>query len=107
MSDQVWTDLQAQYHEPDWELVDVVIRAGRFVLRNPTPAEYKRFMTEARGEDTRGVATANLFASTCVFPDQAGREAALKRFPGLLTNKRIQGALAYLSGSADELEGKG
>jgi hypothetical protein len=84
----------------------VEIRAGLFVLRNPSAAEHKMFRTQVLDDETKGIATTNLFVNTCVYPDRQAVSAALARFPGILANPKIQRALAYLSGQSDTLEGK-
>jgi len=100
--------LREKYPPPAYELqlLRVDKRVGApLVLRNPNAAEYGIYLRTLADETSKHVATHNLFASVCVHPANIG--AVLERLPGLLHNKAVQRALAYLAGATNEAEGKG
>jgi hypothetical protein len=105
--DAVMADLRARFPEASYDLVPVQTRPALFVLRNPSHPEHTRFRKEAQSDDMKHVASENLFVATCVYPEREQVTPLLRRYPGLITNGKIQRALAYLSGAVDELEGKG
>ena len=105
--DKVVADLRPKFPEPDYELVPLETRAGLFVLRNPSHQEYMMFRKQV-GDDTQAhLASPNLFTMTCVYPDRESVGRAIKRWPGMVSQAKVQRALSYLSGMTDELEGKG
>ena len=101
------TELRARYPEPNFELVQIDIRAGFFVLRNPSHQEHMMYKKMLMDETQQAVAANNLFVPTCVYPGPAEAQAALKRWPGILMHEKVQRAFRYLSGASDTLEGKG
>jgi hypothetical protein len=80
-------------------------RVGAVVLRSPTEQEYQLYTRTLQEETTRATATHNLFVNLCVYPADPG--AVLRRLPGFLHSKAVQGALAYLAGATSEAVGKG
>lgn len=108
-TDTVLAELRTKFPEGTNDLVPIEFRGLLFVLRNPSSGEYKRFLAEANdtASGMSGVATHNLFVATCVYPERPAVETALKRYPGLLQNPKVQGAIKYLCGQADDIAGKG
>jgi hypothetical protein len=104
--DKVMAELRAKYPAPDFELVPLDLRMGLFVLRNPSHAEHMIVKKMAMDEAQQHLAAGNSFAMTCVYPDKAEVARAVQRWPGMVSQPRVQRALAYLSGATDELEGK-
>jgi hypothetical protein len=104
--DKVMAELRAKYPAPDFELVPLDLRMGLFVLRNPSHAEHMIAKKMAMNEAEQHLAARNSFVMTCVHPDKVALERAVNRWPGMVSQPKVQRALAYLSGATDELEGK-
>src|ERR1017187_3897900 len=102
----VVAECRAKYPDPKIELVSVKTRVGLFVLRSPTMIEYRAFMAALRDENMKGEATRNLFATICVYPTGPEVTSLLDRFGGMLAHPKVQNAIAWLTGQADELLGK-
>ena len=106
--DKVVAELRAKYPEPGYELVPLDLgRIGLFVLRNPTSQEHNFYMKQAIDEGQQAMASPNLFVSTCVYPEKPAVQQAMARWPGFVRRSSVQRAMAYLSGAAEVLEGKG
>lgn len=105
--DKVMAELRQKYPVSDYDLVPLELRAGLFVLRNPSHQEHMLYKKMILDEGQQHMASQNIFVPTCVYPDQGEVLRALKRYPGLLMNKKVQQAISYLSGATDTLEGKG
>jgi hypothetical protein len=105
--DKVVAELRQKYKEPEYELVPLDLRMGLFVLRNPSHQEFMMYRKQGMDDDQKHLASFNLFAATCVYPDRAELQRAMARWPGLVGSPRVQRALGYLSGTTDDLEGKG
>ena len=105
--EKLLAELRAKFPEPGYELVPIDIRAGFFVLRNPTHQEHMMYKKQLMDEGQQHIAANNLFVATCVYPASAEAQAAVKRFPGILMHEKVQKAFRYLSGASDTLEGKG
>jgi hypothetical protein len=106
--DKVMAELRAKFPEPSHELVPLQLgRCGFFVLRNPTAQEHMFFTKQAIDDSQQALASPNLFAATCVYPDRAEVTSAMARWPGMVRRTEVQKALQYLSGQTDSLEGKG
>lgn len=105
--EKVMADLRVKYPTPAFELRAVTLRMGTFVLRNPSHAEHQMFKRQVIDEESRHVASENLFVNTCVYPETAIVQATMQRYPGFIANRAVQKVMSYLSGSTDEIEGKG
>ncbi len=105
--ENVMAELRQKYTAPDYELVPLELRMGLFVLRNPTHQEFMLYRKQAMNENEQHLASPNLFASTCIYPDKAALQRAMARWPGMAAAPKVQKALAYLAGTTDDLEGKG
>lgn len=108
IDDDAWAKLQEQFRAPEWELAKVAgLQPGDIVLRNPSELEYRAFVGQVTDEAQKPVALQNLLLVTTVWPDRATMTKWLARWPGLINNGRLVGAMQYLNGSADALAGKG
>lgn len=105
--EKTMAELRAKFPEPHFELLQIDIRAGFFVLRNPSHQEHMMYKKMLMDDGQQHIAANNLFVSTCVYPDNAAVQAAVKRWPGILMHEKVQKAFRYLSGASDTLEGKG
>jgi len=105
--DAVRAELRTKYPEPAYELRAVQLRMGLIVLRNPSHPEHQMYKQQILDEAQRHVASENLLTMTTVYPSRVAIEGLCRRYPGMVSNPRIQKAMAYLSGATDEAEGKG
>lgn len=104
--DEVIAALRAgKYPESAGEIVPVVTARGLFVLRTPTHAEYTMFRKQAVDEASRHLASESIITTIACYPDNAS--VLIRKWPGLAQHKKIQAAFSYLTGLADDLEGKG
>lgn len=99
-------ECREKFPSPQVELVSVQTRPSLFVLRSPTSAEHRRFQAEVRDDAMRSEAMRNLFVTICVYPAAPVVAGLLDRFGGLLAHAKIQNAVSWLTGQADELLGK-
>jgi|SRR5580658_4001144 hypothetical protein len=104
--DAVLADLRTKFPSPEFELRAVQLRMGLIVLRNPSHAEHQMYKKQILDDDARAVASENHLMMTAVYPDNASMQRLTKRYPGLVSNVKVQRAMAYLSGQTDESEGK-
>lgn len=77
-----------------------------FVIRPPTPAEYKRWRQAVGTDSLKHAATENLMRAACVYPDIPGMEAILERFPGAFDSEGAQRAAKALLGLESDERGK-
>lgn len=99
-------DCRAKYPNPQIELVSVQTRVSLFVLRSPTAQEHRVFMASLRDDAMKGEATRNLFVTMCVYPEPIAVTSLVDRYGGVLAHPKVQNAIAWLTGQADELQGK-
>jgi len=104
--DAVVAECRAKFPDPKIELVSVQTRVGLFVLRSPTMFEHRAFLSGVRDDNTRPEAFRNLFATICVYPPPSEVTSLLDRFGGVLAHPKVQNAVSFLTGQADELLGK-
>src|ERR1017187_3941637 len=102
----VVAECRARFPDARTELVSVSTRVGLFVLRSPSMIEYRAFMAALRDDNMKGEATRNLFSTICVYPSGVEVTSLLDRFGGMLAHPKVQNAIAWLTGQADELLGK-
>lgn len=102
----ILTECRTRFPDPKVELVSIQTRVALFVLRSPTMFEHRAFMAQVRDDVLRGEATRNLFATICVYPAPSEVTAKLDAYGGLLAHPKIQNAIQWLTGQADELLGK-
>lgn len=105
-TEAVVRDCRAKFPDARIELVSVQTRVGLFVLRSPSMIEHRAFLAALRDDAMRSEATRNLFATICVYPAAAEVSAVLDRWGGVLAHPKVQNAIAWLTGQADELLGK-
>jgi hypothetical protein len=99
-------EARAKFPAAQVEIVSVKTRVGLFVLRSPTTVEHRRFQSEVRDDVQRAEAFRNLFCTIAIYPTAAEVTSSLDRFGGLLAHPKVQNAVAWLTGQADELQGK-
>lgn len=103
---KIVAECRAKFPDARIELVSVQTRVGLFVLRSPSMIEHRAFLQSLRDDAMRGEATRNLFATICVYPSPTEAAALLDRFGGVLSHPKVQNAIAWLTGQADDLLGK-
>ena len=102
----VVAECRSRFPDSKVELVSVHTRPSLCVLRSPTLHEHRAFQASLRDDAMKGEAFRNLFVTICVYPSPQEVTGVLDRFQGVLAHQKVQNAVAWLTGQADDLLGK-
>ena len=95
----VVAECRSRFPDSQVELVSVHTRPSLCVLRSPTLHEHRAFQASLRDDAMKGEAFRNIFVTICVYPSP-------QEVTGVLAHQKVQNAVAWLTGQADDLLGK-